>query len=266
MRAGLVVPRLLPDAAANLRTMERMAAEAVTCGASLILFPEAVLTGLIDNDDPAHEMPLGQTIPGPATDRLGAFCLRHGVWLGLGLIERQGSRLYDSAVLLRPDGSIALTYRRNRPQWHGKSADRNFYCEGSEIGMAKTPFGSAAFLVCGDLFDDQIVLRFRNLGADWLLFPFARSFSDGTVDQARWDMEELPEYLQRIRMTQTPALMVNYLANGSLHDDRSFGGAYVVSAQGEVVAQQPLGVEGILVVDMEEALNKAVEVTLSQRA
>lgn len=249
MKAALVVPRLFPDVAVNLGTMERMAAEAVMGGAELILFPEAVLTGLINNDDPGHDTLLGQTIPGPASDRLGTFCARHGVWLGFGLIERQGGRLYDSAVLLRPDGSIALKYRRNQPQWHGKNADPNVYCEGSEIGAARTPFGTVAFLLCGDLFDDQIVLRFRSLGADWLLFPFARDLTDGTADQARWDREELPEYLRRIQMAQTPALMVNYLADGSLGGDHSIGGAYFVSAQGEVLARQPLGVEGSLVLD-----------------
>lgn len=253
MKVALVVPRLTADIAVNLATIERMTADAVASGASLVLLPEATLTGLINNDDPAHDMSLGQAIPGPATDRLGMFCSRYGIWVGFGMLERQEASLYDSAVLLKPDGSIALKYRRNQPQWHGKEANPEVYRQGDDLPMVRTAFGKVAFLICGDLFDDTIVSRFQSLGADWLLFPFARCFSDGTANQSRWDTEELPEYAQRVRMTQTTAFMVNYLTDCSLPDDHSFGGAFVISSEGEVLASQPLGEEGILIVEIEIA-------------
>lgn len=261
MKVALVVPRLTADSAVNLDIIEQMAADAVSSEASLVLLPEAVLTGLINNDDPAHDIQLGQTIPGTATDRLGTFCLRQGCWLGFGMLERKETSLYDSAVLLKSDGSIALTYRRNQPQWHGKKVYPDIYCEGTDIPTAQTPFGTMAFLLCGDLFDDAVVSSFQNLSADWMLFPFARCFSDGTADQNRWDTEELPEYARRVRMAQTPALMVNYLTDSSLPDDNSFGGAFVVSAEGEVLASHPLGEDGMLIVEMKTTSNKRLNAT-----
>lgn len=252
MKAALIVPRLIADIETNIVTIEEMAAEAVAAEADLLIFPEAVLTGLINNDNPSHDFQLAQPIPGPATERLGAFCSRYRVWLGFGMLERQGSRIYDSAVLIRPDGSIGLKYQRIQPQWHGKNADPDIYCQGTELPKIRTPFGTVAFLLCGDLFDDTIVSRIRTLDADWLLFPFARCFSDGTVDQARWDTQELPGYVQRVRKTQTPALMVNYLADDSLQDDNSFGGAFMVSSEGEVLTSYPLGREGMLIVDLKK--------------
>ncbi|OGG43928.1 MAG: hypothetical protein A3F84_18900 [Candidatus Handelsmanbacteria bacterium RIFCSPLOWO2_12_FULL_64_10] len=266
MKTALVVPRVTVDVAENLATIERMATDAISSGAKFVLLPEAVLTGLVNNDDPSHDLRLGQTIPGPATDRLGAFCRRHRAWLGFGMLEREDGRLYDSAVLLGPDGSISLKYRRNQPQWHGRKADPSVYCQGVDIGIVRTPLGTLGFLLCGDLFDDGIVSRFVDLRADWLLFPFARCFSDGTADQVRWDTEELPEYVERIRMVRTPALMVNYLADSSLQDDNSFGGAFLVSAQGEVVARYPLGVEGTLMVDLQEESDKSTQATRCPRA
>jgi predicted amidohydrolase len=250
MKAALLVPRVTADPAVNLARIERMAADGVASGARLILLPEAVLTGLNNNDDPAHDLPLGQSIPGPATDRLGAFTRRHDAWLGFGLLEREGDTLYDSAVLLGSDGTVVLTYRRNQPQWHAKAADPAVYRQGSHIGVAQTPFGRFGFLLCGDLFDDGIVSRFRALRPDWLLFPFARCFPDGAVDQVRWDAEELPQYAQRVKLAQTPALMVNYIGDSSLLDDNSFGGAFFISAEGEVRARLPLGVEGSLIVEL----------------
>ncbi len=262
MRVALIVPRLTADTAKNLATIEQMAGHAASSGAHLLVFPEAVLTGLINNDDPAHDIQLGQAIPGPATDRLGAFCSRHGCWVAFGMLERQETRLYDSAVLLKPDGSIGLTYRRNQPHWHGKKADPNVYRQGTDLAMTRTPFGTVAFLLCGDLFDDAIVARFRDLAAGWMLFPFARCFSDGAADQERWDARELPEYARRVAMAQTTALMVNYLTDCSLPEDRSFGGAFVISAVGEVLARHPLGQEGMLFAEMEELLNSRMQATL----
>lgn len=249
MRVALVIPRITADVATNLATIERMATDAESAGAGLVLLPEAVLTGLANNDNPAHDLPLGQPIPGPATDRLGHLCRRRGIWLAFGLLEREGDRLYDSAVLLGPDGSVCLRYRRNQSQWHARGADPAVYCEGSTVRKAETPMGTVGFLICGDLFDDGVVDRFSCLRAEWLLMPMARCFPDGTADQSRWDAEELPKYLARVRLAQTPALIVNYLADPSLDDDDSFGGAFVVSAQGALRASHPLGQEGILLAE-----------------
>ncbi len=251
VRVALVVPRITADPNLNLAVIERMATEAASSGAGLVLFPEAALTGLINNDDPAHDTPLAQAIPGPATEQLGSLCRRLGIWLGFGMLERDEAKLYDSAVLLEPDGRIGIVYRRIQSQWHGSKADPAIYRQGTEIPTAATPIGTMAFLLCGDLFDDAIVSRFRCLDLDWLLFPFARSFADGTADQTRWDRDELPRYAERVGMAQTPAFMVNYLTDDSLPGDHSFGGAFMISARGEVLASLPLGEDGILIVEME---------------
>jgi len=89
MRAALVVHHVLPDPRANLAAILTAAQEA----ADLVLFPEAALIGLINNDDPAHDLPLGEAIPGAATDALGAMVRQRRIWLGIGVLEREGQRL-----------------------------------------------------------------------------------------------------------------------------------------------------------------------------
>lgn len=149
-----------------------------------------------------------------------------------------------------PCCSIGLKYRRIHPGWHGSKADAAVYRQGTELPVVDTPLGRTAFLICGDLFDDTVLRRFRDPKADWMLLPFSRSFSDGSTDQVRWDREEMPWYSDRIRMAGTPALMVNFLADSSLQNDKSFGGAYVISAEGELKASLPLGKEGILIAEV----------------
>jgi len=249
VKAALVVNRVLFDIGANLATSLKMANEAADAGADLVLFPEAALTGLINNDDPSHDLSLGQAIPGPATEVLAGLTRERRIWLGIGILEREGGRLYDSAVLLTPDGEIGLKYRRITPQWHGRTADPSIYRQGTELSKLETSLGTFAFLICGDLFDDELIQRVRVLRPDWLLFPFARCFDDGSCDQRRWEREEKPMYVQRARLTGSTTLMTNYLAEGNLLRG-GFGGAMVVSSDGTVVDSLPLGKVGILLVDL----------------
>lgn len=247
---ALAVTPVSPDVATNLNLMVRMAHTAAEAGADVVLFPEAALTGLINDDNPAHDLPLGQSIPGPAIETLAAVAQARSLWIAVGLLERDGALLYDTAVLLSPSGEVALKYRRITPGWHGRHADLAVYAHGTAVSAVQTPWGKVAFLLCGDLFDDELVQRVRALDLDFLLLPFARSFDDGTCDQVRWEREELASYAARVRMAGVTTLLVNYLDAGDLVDDHSFGGAWLISGAGEVLAQYPLGHAGLLLVGM----------------
>lgn len=142
-----------------------------------------------------------------------------------------------------------MKYRRNQPQWHGAHADPNIYCQGNQIGKADTPFGAVSFLICGDLFNDDICNRVKSLKPDLLLFPFARCFSRPGREQERWNQDELPAYRQWIAMVGVPTLMVNYLGAG-VAGDNSFGGAFLVTGQGALQASVPLLTEKTLLVDL----------------
>jgi N-carbamoylputrescine amidase len=253
MTVALLMNEVGPDQEANLAAIIALVNEACDKGAQLLVLPEAALTGLVTDDNPAHDLPLGQQIPGPLTSVLGALCAQRQIWLACGLLESAEGMLYDTGLLIAPDGSIQLKYRRIQPQWHGRCADPAVYGAGVDLQAVATPFGKVACLICGDLFDDGVIERARACVPDLLLLPFARCFKDGSRDQARWDNEELPEYCGRIAMTGCTTLMVNYLADRNL-DGGSFGGAAVVSGDGNVMAQYPLGVPGVFMVDVENRI------------
>lgn len=249
MKVALVVNRVTADPSANMTSIVESAHKSANAGANLIVYPEAAITGLINDDDPAHDLPLGQPIPGPATDILSKITQERSVYIAIGILEREGNRLYDTAVLLTPRGEIALKYRRLNPQWHGRQADPNVYCQGKELRKIRTDLGTFMFLVCGDLFEDDIVTKVRKLQPDWLLVPFARSFDDGSYNRERWDREVKPQYISRAILAKVTTLMVNYVADKEL-DGGSFGGAMVVSKTGKVIAELPIGMEGVLFVNL----------------
>jgi len=248
VRVALITDVVRPTIEENLAVIAEWAARAADAGAQFVLFPEAALTGFYTTDEPAHDFPLGCAIPGEETMLLAELAWEHGLYLGLGLIERHGDSLYDAAVLFDPSGEIVLRYRRIQPQWHGRRADPLIYREGDAMPVAVTPFGTMAFLLCGDLFDDGITARVWDLAPDYLLFPFARSFGEHCFTPEDWAREEEGRYAARAMRCCGTVLMVNQLDSPE-REYQGFGGAMVVAVDGTVLARHPLLQPGMLLWD-----------------
>jgi N-carbamoylputrescine amidase len=128
--------------------------------------------------------------------------------------------------------------------WHDPKLVDSIYCEGESIDVYDADFGKVCFLICGDLFEDELAKKVSDLQVDYLLFPFARSFYDGQSNLNRWKDEVFAEYIKQIKLTGTTTLATNYI------DTYCFGGAFVVSEKGEILYQNDLMKEGIFFVDL----------------
>ncbi|HSV72186.1 MAG TPA: hypothetical protein VLH79_00305 [Chthonomonadales bacterium] len=94
-----------------------------------------------------------------------------------------------------------------------------------------------------------MVRTVRDERGDLLLYRFGRALDDGSVNQERWEREELPYYAAQIREAGVPTLMVNDLGTPELGHSH-FGGAWVVGMGGSVRASVALVREGLLVCDL----------------
>jgi len=97
----------LANVQANLALIERSLRGA---RADLLVLPELATTGYSLADRESARA-LAETIPGPNTERLSALAARCGGHLVVGLAERAGDRLYNSAAVIGPDGVLAV-YRK----------------------------------------------------------------------------------------------------------------------------------------------------------
>ncbi len=88
-------------------------------GLDLAVLPELFATGyqFRDRDELAS---LAEDLDGPTCRRLRAHAAASGTTLVAGLPERDGDRLYNSSVLVRPDGSTEL-YRKVHLFWDEKA-------------------------------------------------------------------------------------------------------------------------------------------------
>jgi nitrilase len=150
---------ILYDTESTLAKAERLIAEAA--GARLIVFPEAFIGGYPKGEDfgarVGSRTPEGRKlfrryfeaaidVPGPATDRLGAAARAHGVWLVIGVIERDGGTLYCTALFFAPDGSLAGKHRKLMPT----AMERLIwgFGDGSTLPVIETGFGKVGAVIC----------------------------------------------------------------------------------------------------------------------
>jgi N-carbamoylputrescine amidase len=253
MRIALAVPLLTPDSAVNIQTIGAMAAQAANDGACLILFSEAAITGFINTGDPAYDMTLGQSVPGPATILLSRVAQESAIWIGVGLFERDDEHLYDSYLMISPQGTIATNYRRIDPHWHhwhSRLHEPMIYAQGTHITSVALPIGMTTFLLCGDLFNDTGLGQVTQLQPHWLVVPMARGFDSEVFTPQQWYAQDRYYYIERAKAANVNVLLVNQFA----HDDPActyFGGAMAVTHDGVILKDYPLEHEGVLYIDLE---------------
>jgi predicted amidohydrolase len=155
------------DREGNLCRISYAVEEAAKQGAQLACFPETAVLGWINPE--SHE--LADPIPGPTVDRLAALARKHKLMMAVGLCEKDGPDLYDSAVLIGTDGRILLKHRKINTLIQLLTPP---YARGTpdQIRAVDTPLGRIGVLVCADTFEDDLVSRAAAQSPELLIVPY----------------------------------------------------------------------------------------------
>lgn len=154
---------VLFDREATVDKAVGLIAEAAAGGASLVVFPEAFIPAyprglsfgaLVGSRSAEGHQLFGRylknavEIPSPATDRLGRAAREAGVWLAIGVIEREpaGGTLYCTLLYFGPDGTILGKHRKLKPT----GSERLIWGEGdgSTMPVFDTAIGRIGGLIC----------------------------------------------------------------------------------------------------------------------
>jgi len=153
------------DRSGNFVRIENAIMEAKELGADIVCFPETCLFGWVNPD--AHKR--AYPIPGPDTDRLCVMAINHNIYICIGLAEKEGDKLYDSALLIDNRGNIILKHRKINILAELMSPS---YAAGNDIKTLETEFGTIGMLICADSFDDDILARMKIQKPDIILIPY----------------------------------------------------------------------------------------------
>ena len=165
--AGVQMDVLLGEVEQNLQAILTSLKETASAGAHLTLFPECALSGYCF-DSKQEALPFAQPIPGPATDRLTEACRELDCCTVIGMLEVDGEELYNSAVLIGPDGVIGK-YRKvhlpylgiDRYTTPGRDPYQVFTAGDLRIGMQ----------ICYDASFPEATRCLTILGADLVALP-----------------------------------------------------------------------------------------------
>lgn len=108
--AAVQIDCRIGDVPGNLARVRAKLAEAAGTGARLVVFPECALSGYCFTSK-AEAMPHSEPLPGPASRAIAEDCARLGVFAVVGLLERDGERLFNACLLAGPEGLVG-TYRK----------------------------------------------------------------------------------------------------------------------------------------------------------
>jgi len=130
----------------NLKKSIEMITEAASNGANLIVLPELCNSGYVF-ETREEAFALSENIPsGESCKSWSNVCEKLGVHIVAGINERSGDLLYNSSVVLGPNGYVG-TFRKVH-LWN----EENLFFEPGDLGFPvfKTPIGRISCHICYD--------------------------------------------------------------------------------------------------------------------
>ncbi len=148
----------------NCRQFEPLIAEAARQKADLVVLGETLTD--VNLGKKAEEV--AEPVPGPSTEYFGGLAQKHGLYIVAGLYERDRHLVYNTAVLLGPDGRLAGKYRKVcLPRGEVEQG----VCPGAQYPVFETRFGKLGMMVCYDGFFPEVARELANAGAEVIAWP-----------------------------------------------------------------------------------------------
>ncbi len=165
--AGVQLDIAIGQPGRNLDRMLEKLRETSAAEAKLTVFPECAVPGYCFGSlDEARQY--AEPIPGPSTERMAHACAELGGYCIFGLLEADGARVFNAAVLVGPDGLIGAYRKVHLPylgvDMHTTPGDRPFAVQeagGVRIGMN----------ICYDAAFPEVARTLAILGADLVVLP-----------------------------------------------------------------------------------------------
>ncbi len=235
---------------ANLERAGAMIREAARDGCRAAVLPECLDLGWMH---PATRE-LAQPIPGRHSEALARAARQTGLYVVAGLVERSGERVYNSAVLISPEGEILIKHRKINEL----DIALDLYSTGGSLAVAETALGMVGVNICADNFPESLVLgrALARMGCRILLSPCAWAMEADHDNQKEpygslW-MEAYTTLACLDGLTVVGVSNVGWLDGGPWKGHKCIGCSLAVGPGGAVLARGPYGdaAEALLVVEV----------------
>jgi predicted amidohydrolase len=254
-KAKIALAQMAPalgDVARNLALHEKLAREAASHGAQLVLFPELSLTGYFVKDL-VSSVALRRDSP----ELRPLLALSHEVGLAVGLVEEGANHRFYNAAMYLEGGAIRHLHRKIYLPTYGIFDEQRYFAAGDRVRAFDTALGRAALLLCEDMWHPSLPYLAAHDGADLILCgsssPARGLAADGRfVNAAAWETTNR-SYAGLF------TVYVAYAGRVGYEDGACFwGGSEVIGPSGEPVSKAPYLDEAICYAELDPgALRRA---------
>jgi predicted amidohydrolase len=137
----------------------------------LILFPETALGYYYRPSNPLeYQTSVAETIPGLTTNVIAQKAIEHQIYISFGMAEKLGDDLYNSQVLIAPDGTIASVHHKYFLMPQDKESG---FKAGQDVTFNIIDGIKVATIICRDINSFEINKKIHNSGAELILLPLA---------------------------------------------------------------------------------------------
>ncbi len=235
----------------NLRRAAAGISAAAAGGAQVVVLPEAMPLGWTHPSarDEAERVPEGETFA-----LLSKLASQHRIYICSGIVERDGRQLFNSALLVGPDGELLLCHRKI----HELDIARDLYSRGERLAVVQTPLAAFGLMICADAFapGQSIARALALMGANVILSPCAWAVpADHDNEKDPYGQLWLDNYCPVARdfgIWIAGASNVGLIEAGPWKGRKCIGCSLVVNPHGAPVTRGPYGehAEAILYADV----------------
>lgn len=224
--------------AGNFERACGLIAQAAGRGAELIVLPECLDLGWTHSS--ARDQ--AQPIPGPRSQALCDAAHRAGIHVSAGLTERAGTKIYNTALLISPEGELLLTHRKINIL----DIALDIYDSGDRLGVAQTPLGTIGLNICADNSQPSLVLghALGCMGAQVIVSPSAWAVDADHDNAANPYMDWEASYAQLARthgLTVVGVSNVGPVTGGPWNGRKCIGCSLAVGPDGQTIHKADYG-------------------------
>lgn len=225
----------------NIKDIERRVAGA--SDADVVVLPELCTTGYNFSSEAEAALHAEDALTGPTSQTLHELAKEHDLHIAAGIPERDGERLYNSQLLVGPEG-VVHCYRKV----HLFADEKRFFSPGDSFFVSEPIRGvRMGLMVCFDWFFPESMRTLMLMGADIVLHS------------ANLVLPFCPDAMVT-RCLENRLFAVTSNRVGEERGLRFIGSSQITSCRGEVLARLPSDEVATALVSLspQEARNKDV--------
>lgn len=262
VKIGLVQMSCTAHVEENLAKAIEKTRAAAAQGAQIVCLQELFKSLYFCDVEDHANFNLGEAIPGPTTDTLGALAKELGVVIIASLFEKRAPGLYhNTTAVLNADGSYLGKYRKmhipDDPGYYEKFYFTPGDASSSESGyrIFDTKFGKLGVLICWDQWYPEAARITSLMGAEILFYPTAIGWDTNETDPAaNQEQYNAWQTIQRSHAIANGVYVVSVNRVGQEAEQQFWGGSFVANPFGSLLYLASHHQEEVKVVEID--LNK----------